>query len=291
MKVAILGSTGMLGSMVRRYLSTQPGYDPTCPSRYCYLPDATTATPAYLFGLLQGHDYCINCIGLIKPRIDESSPRSVRDAIQVNALFPHMLAQAAERSKCRVIQIATDCVYSGTGQSAGVHDELSPHDPLDIYGKTKSLGEVVSPNVYHLRCSIVGPEQAGRAKDSLLEWFLGQPQGATVKGYTNHLWNGITTLAFARLCHGIMRVGLWDNLPPVQHVVPLAPVTKARLLSDFACFYNREDVSIGKIAAPIAVDRTLTTIYPEVNSALWLAADYASRPSIGELVAELAAYQ
>lgn len=285
MKVVILGGTGMLGSMVRRFLASQPGYELTCPSRYGL--NATTATLTDLLDLLKGHDYCINCIGLIKPRIDESSPRSVCDAIQVNAAFPHFLAEAAEFAHCKVIQIATDCVYSGTGQSAGVHDELSPHDPLDVYGKTKSLGEVVSPNVRHLRCSIVGPELRGHL--SLLDWFLGQPAGSMIKGFNNHRWNGITTLAFAKICHGIMREGFEFYGP--QHIVPYNAATKAELLSHFAYFYHRDDIRLEEVTAPIAVDRSLSTLHQSLNGRLWEAAGYSERPYIQQMIEELAAYK
>ena len=285
MKVAILGSTGMLGSMVRRYLSEQPGYDISVIDRDGGM-DAERVTAVGLSRFLSGHQYAINCIGIIKPRIDESDSDSVYDAIQVNAVFPHFLADAAEKVGCKVLQIVTDCVYSGI---TGSYTESSPHDATDVYGKAKSLGEVCSPNVHHLRCSIIGPEPEGRPKDSLLEWFLGQPQGATVKGYTNHRWNGITTLAFAKLCHGLMQEGI--ELLLAQHITPLDVVSKYYLLHHIACFYGRDDIQLDVAEASTAVDRTLSTKYHEIERALWLAAGYAPRPPIAELVAELAAYK
>ena len=282
MKVAILGATGMLGSMVHRYLSQQPGYDLSVSTRYVL--DAENTTVTLLSNLLRGHDYAINCIGIIKPRIDELDPISVKRAIQVNSLFPHLLAKAAEATNCKVIQIATDCVYSGT---TGGYTESSPHDATDVYGKTKSLGEVHSSNVHHLRCSIIGPEIKGHK--SLLDWFLSQPQGATVKGFTNHRWNGITTLAFAKICHGIMN----NNFTcfPLEHIVPGNTVTKAELLSHFAYFYNRLEVSIGEARAPASVDRTLSTEWPGTNEALWYMAGYDRPYMIPEMVEELANYQ
>jgi len=292
-KVAILGTTGMLGGMVARFLSQQPEYD-LCviDHRGGEFPfDAAQVSVESLVYLLNGQDYIINCIGIIKPRIDEQNSCSVQRAVRVNALFPHMLAEVAERVGARVLQIATDCVYSGQGASAGSYFESSPHDPLDIYGKTKSLGEVRSPAVRHLRCSIIGPEGAGRPRDSLLEWFLGQGQGAQVSGYTNHRWNGVTTLAFARLCHGIMQTGLWETLPPVQHIVPYIAVTKAGLLSFFSYFYKRDDVNVGDAVASVAVDRTLSTDNPNLNEQLWQASGYQGVPTIFEMVKELAAYQ
>src|ERR1700722_1108772 len=193
MKIAILGSTGMLGSTVLQYLRQQGDYDILASNRYqC---DAEIITVELLTVLLRGCDYAINCIGIIKSSIGEH-PHSAFRAIKVNSVFPYQLAQAANLAGCRVLQIATDCVFSGR---ASGYDELSAHDPEDVYGKTKSLGEVRSPYVRHLRCSIIGPN----GPKSLLDWFLSQPQGARVAGFTNHFWNGITTLAFARICHGI----------------------------------------------------------------------------------------
>jgi dTDP-4-dehydrorhamnose reductase len=285
LKVAILGSTGMLGSMVLRYLSHQPDLylRPTERSSF----DAAKADLSDAVEVLEGQDYAINCIGIIKPRIDEQNAASVRRAIQVNSLFPHVLAGAAELTGCRVLQIATDCVFSGRD---GGYLESCLHDPLDVYGKTKSLGEVRSSNVRHLRCSIVGPEQVypPRPVQSLLQWFLAQPQGATVHGYTNHLWNGITTLAFARLCHGIVKNGI--ELPQVQHLIPCYAMDKAELLWSFSHCYDRGDIQIKRAAAGTPINRTLATVNLDKNAELWQAAGYAKTASIMELVEEMAAY-
>ena len=50
---------------------------------------------------------------------------------------------------------------------------VANHDDLWFVGKrlTKSVGEVHSPAVHHLRCSIIGPELRGHR--SLLDWFRG----------------------------------------------------------------------------------------------------------------------
>ena len=52
-----------------------------------------------------------------------------------------------------------------------------------------------------LRCSIIGPE---KRKDGfgLLEWFLSQD--TNVDGYTNHIWNGITTLEWAKCTYELL---------------------------------------------------------------------------------------
>jgi dTDP-4-dehydrorhamnose reductase len=233
---------------------------------------------------LHGADWVVNCIGVIKPYIHDDNREEVERAIQVNALFPMRLAVAAERSGARVIQIATDCVYSGRD---GDYDERAAHDATDVYGKTKSMGEVHSPNVIHLRCSIIGPEVKGFV--SLLDWFLKQAPDATLNGYRNHRWNGVTTLHFAKICAGIIRDA--PVLPHVQHVIPSGEVTKAELLRSFAREYGRQRLTIRDVDAPALVDRRLRTTSPGLNAALWRAAGHAEPPSVPAMVHELALHQ
>ena len=230
--------------------------------------------------LLSGARWAINAIGFIKPYIHDDNAAEVQRAIVVNAFFPHLLARAAEQSGCRILQIATDCVYSGR---RGGYNETDEHDPLDVYGKTKSLGEVFSENVYHLRCSIIGPEPKGHI--SLLDWFLRQPSGSRVNGYTNHQWNGVTTLHFAKLCQGVMKKGI--DLPHVQHIVPMGTITKAELLQQFASNFHRGDIIINPTPAGAIVDRTLSTNNPSLNRELWKAGGYTAPLSVLEMVEEL----
>ena len=237
-KIVILGSTGMLGSITLDYFScaddfqlvaTHRNADATSPVRETYPAvsfrrlDAETADVAEIVDALDGASWAINAIGVIKPYIHDDNAVEVERAIRVNGLFPHLLGKAARETGSRVIQIATDCVYSG---ARGNYMETDPHDALDVYGKTKSLGETYSEDMIHLRCSIIGPEL--KSNLSLLEWFRGQPEGAEVNGFSNHRWNGVTTLQFAKICRGL--IGNEVNLGHVQHIVPGDTLTKAGLL-------------------------------------------------------------
>jgi dTDP-4-dehydrorhamnose reductase len=244
--------------------------------------DAATADG--LEGALDGADWAVNAIGLTKPFVRDDDPAHVERAIWGNSIFPFRLAAAAEARGARVIQIATDCVYSG---AAGRYVESSPHDALDVYGKTKSLGEVRLPNVYLLRCSIIGPEPS--TPTYLLEWLRHQPRDATVTGYQDHLWNGVTTWAFGRICAGL--IGGSAGAGGLQHVIPTGDVTKADLLKQLAAAYGREDISVVPGPAPHAIDRTLRTEHPDRNAELWAAAGYAAAPTVAEMITELAAQQ
>jgi dTDP-4-dehydrorhamnose reductase len=226
-------------------------------------------------------DYVVNCIGLIKHHIRDEDPESRRAAIRINAEFPYTLDRLAEAFGFTVIQIATDCVYAG---DIGGYAESAPHDPVDVYGKTKSLGEVPSPRFLNLRCSIIGRELSG--KQSLLEWVLGHGPGESFNGYLDHHWNGVTTEAFARVAAGIMENRTtWSG---VQHLVPADAVNKAELSGMILKTFGRSDVEVNPIVTGTLVDRTLATDNPIVNVHLWEAGGYKEPPTVRQMVTELA---
>lgn len=253
MSVIILGNTGMLGSMLTK---TWEG-DFTSTNR-----DEFNASYPDL-GKLQGHDWIVNAIGVIKPYCGD-----IVKAITINALFPHLLPP-------NTIQIATDCVYSG---KKGNYTETDLHDALDVYGKTKSLGE--AEHIKNLRCSIIGPEIKNHI--SLLDWFLTQKKA---NGFTNHLWNGITTYHFSKIVQGAIRGGV--ELPHLQHIVPADKVTKAELLRIIAKVYKKK-IPVTDAEADEAIDRTLATNNPKLNRELWKAAGYSKPPTIEQMITELA---
>lgn len=118
--------------------------------------------------VVKDKDYIINCIGIIKPYINENSFTSIENAISVNSNFPHIL-NFNKNKNCKVYQIATDCVYDGFN---GKYTEDHSHSARDIYGKTKSLGEVNDKNFFNIRCSIIGKEI--KSFKSLICWFTNQ---------------------------------------------------------------------------------------------------------------------
>ena len=295
--VLILGGTGMLGSMVTDELSRREGLRLTATFRnrdtiahrdqipdVKWLPfDAAASDLDHALAQCGRFDWIVNAIGITKPLIQDDNPEQLERAIRVNVLLPHAIARVAAVNGMRVLQIATDCVYSGL---AGGYGENAAHDALDVYGKTKSLGECYASNVAHLRCSIIGPEP----KDFkfLLEWFRLQQPGAQVNGFVNHQWNGVTTLHFGKICAGIILNGL--SLPHVQHVIPTGTISKAAMLHEFAVAYNRLDIQIRDVVAPKLLDRTLSTTNPDLNGQLWQAAGYQVPPTVPEMILEMSRY-
>lgn len=292
--VAILGSSGMLGAITLDWFVSTSKFQLIATHRnetdtphvknvdYRKI-DAESTDVNEIAAAIKGADWVVNAIGIIKPYIHDDNPAEVERATRVNALFPHLLSKAADKVNAKVLQIATDCVYSG---QKGKYEESDVHDALDVYGKTKSLGEAYQPNMYHLRCSIIGPELKGHL--SLLDWFLGNPQNAELNGFTNHQWNGVTTLHYAKIAAGIIESDV--QLSHLQHVVPGNMITKANLLKAFAKDFKRDDITVNEVEAPTVVDRTLATNKSELNQHIWQAAGYNVPPTIEQMVSELADY-
>ncbi|TFD16301.1 SDR family oxidoreductase [Cryobacterium sp. TMT4-10] len=289
MKVLVLGGAGMLGSAIVRRLE-QFDMQATVTGRSAAPSSALISRVQFAVGdrglqsLLQSYgsgDVVVNCIGLIKHHLDDADRQLRLDAIRVNAEFPYVLAEIAERQGFRVIQIATDCVYSG---SRGSYVETSVHDANDVYGKTKSLGEVPSPHFLNLRCSIIGRELAGST--SLIEWILSQPAQGTIRGFTDHHWNGLTTDTFASIAVGL--ISSRTELSGTFHVIPADQVTKNELVQLVLRRFGREDVTVVPTVTGNAVDRTLATLHPETNNALWDLSEFSGPPTIEQMVLSLA---
>ena len=229
-------------------------------------------------------DIVVNAIGMIRQLIDERSEEKIRLAFQLNSSFPRHLDSFAMQTQTPIIQIGTDCVFSGT---VGSYSEVSSFDPVDVYGLSKVEGELGSPNSVTLRCSIVGKEL--NSTNSLLSWVISQPMGATLKGYTNHFWNGISTLHFSKIVNGIIEKEMF-NLG-TAHVVPRDKVSKYELIRLITSAFGRSDLRVVEHEASVGIDRTLTTINSARNASFWQGSGYSQAPSIGEMVDEFAKWR
>ena len=286
--VFILGSTGMLGYSVVRdfagFAGTVTGsskrFDTNTFLDQSFFLDATVRELPQAFHELGPTDYVINCIGVIKPYISEDSAASRERALLINSVFPYALDALANDLGFKIIQIATDCVFSGV---RGNYLETDLHDATDTYGKTKSLGEVPSENMMNIRVSIIGPEAA--RSTSLFEWVRNQPKNSEINGYSDHYWNGITSAGFARICRGLIENN--GFVAGTHHLLPSDSMTKFDLVTEIAEKSGRKDIKIIKGPSGHKVDRTLATTNESLNAQLWMNAGYLTIPRISELVAEI----
>lgn len=208
-------------------------------------------------------DGVINCIGITN-RFSQQQPLI---AYFMNAAFPHLLAQTYGQ---KLLHITTDCVYNGNTGAPYTEDSIP--SPTDLYGLTKMLGEPADRSLV-LRTSIIGPEISGFV--SLLEWVRKQ-SGQTVKGYTQHLWNGVTTKQFGLIADLIFSNR--DAFPDhgLFHVFS-SDVSKYDMITAIAKKYSI-DVTVTPNDGP-KLDRRLRTIHP-LNEQLAI-------PSFTEMLAAL----
>ena len=199
MRILILGATGMLGhklwqkmrkdsdvyATVRRSPETLEAHGLFDANRLrggvdaCQFDSVTRAVADIR------PDVVVNCIGIIKQQADAYDPVY---ALTVNSIFPHKLKNLCNVLGARLIQLSTDCVFSG---KKGNYTEDDESDATDLYGRSKFLGEVSDEGCLTIRTSIIGPELS--TKYGLLEWFRSN-EGGKVKGYTNAIFSGFPTV-------------------------------------------------------------------------------------------------
>lgn len=170
-------------------------------------------------------DIVVNCIGVIKqdPGVTDRA-----NTIALNALLPHLLAQECNERDVRLIHFSTDCVFSG---QKGNYTEDDIPDPVDFYGQSKLLGEVVGPHALTLRTSIIGHEL--KSSRSLVDWFLSE--SGSVHGYTKAIYTGVTSYELARVLMSV--VFPRTHLKGLFHVAS-DPISKFELLSTIAKEYR-----------------------------------------------------
>ena len=178
-------------------------------------------------------DFVVNCIGIVKQRKEASD---AIESITINALLPHQLTLLCEKYAARLIQISTDCVFTG---KKGSYAETDIPDALDLYGRTKLLGEIDSPHAITLRTSLIGLELL--RKQGLIEWFLSQT--CTINGYARAIYSGFTTAELASIIERI--ITQHRELSGIWHVSS-NPISKYELLCNLSKKLNRQDIKIIK---------------------------------------------
>ena len=171
MRVVVLGHTGLLGHMVYKYLSTKDD---------CELITTESRWPSDEFRnfvLDFNGDFVVNCIGAIHQRTSEFG---------VNTDLTILLDELNKDFK--IIHPGTDCEIDDDDYGISKREAA---DYLLTEGKDTTI----------IKTSIIGPELNTQA--SLLEWFLDQKE--EIFGYTKAMWNGNTTLQWAKQCLHLMK--------------------------------------------------------------------------------------
>jgi dTDP-4-dehydrorhamnose reductase len=171
-------------------------------------------------------DIIINCAGI-------TTRRGVEDNIVntglLNSELPHKLDSWANLNSKKLIHFSTDCVFSG---NRGNYLDNDFADADDIYGKSKALGEVDSPNTLTLRCSMIGRELYNFTE--LFEW-LKKNKNKKIEGYSKTFYSGITTVRMGIILNQILKKNL--NLSGIYNISS-TPISKFDLLIKLSNAFN-----------------------------------------------------
>jgi dTDP-4-dehydrorhamnose reductase len=241
MRVMIFGANGMIGSAIFRVLSEMVSWKVFGSVRDIsvrrFFLDSNPR------GIIEGGDLCnidalvgilnkirpdivINCAGLTKHKPASQVHLS---SLPINTLMPHRLAELCHLIGARLIHISTDCVFSG---NKGLYIEDDLPDALDVYGKTKALGEVTYSNALTLRTSTIGHEL--QSQFGLLDWFLAQDQ--VCRGYTRAIFSGLPSVVFAQVIRDFVIPN--EGLFGLYHI-GASPIDKFNLLKLIADVYGK----------------------------------------------------
>jgi len=140
--------------------------------------------------ITENPDVVLNCIGVVK-QLQES--KDLESSESANSKLPHLLSEICQKINARLIHFSTDCVFSGR---TGNYKETEMPDPVDVYGRTKFLGELNNDRDLTLRTSFVGRELVHFS--NLFEWARRQ-HGTQVRGFRQAIYSGVTTKFLAKI--------------------------------------------------------------------------------------------
>lgn len=177
----------------------------------------------------------INCAGIVRSLCFDSD-----EVMAVNSAVPHLIAKTIEEWGGRLVQVSTDCVFSG---KKGNYSETDVADPTDLYSRSKLLGEVCHSPHLTVRTSFIGYELGTRR--GLLEWFLAQK--GKVKGFRRAVWSGLTSNAAAGVLAGLVSR---EDITGLLNVSGEA-IDKYSLLQLIADVFDKRDVTVKPVDEPV----------------------------------------
>lgn len=235
-KALILGSSGMLGHVLFNILKKSKKFELFDISYRNKLNSNTiicdVTKTIELEKIIHGikPNIIINCVGVLLNR-SEINPANT---IFINSYLPHFLKKICKVINCKIIQISTDCVFSGI---KGEYNENDIPDAIDLYGRSKMLGEIINKNDLTIRTSIIGPELKKEGA-GLFDWF--KRQRGDINGFSNVYWGGVTTIVLAKKILNC----IIENKTGLYHLTNGSKISKYSLLCLISEFFPSKNLKI-----------------------------------------------
>jgi dTDP-4-dehydrorhamnose reductase len=254
-KILVIGSKGMAGHVIFRYLTQLNTYQVYGVARNVENSDRifnldiiNTNGLNKIFELK--FDIVINCIGILIKDAEENPDK----AIWFNSYFPHYLESITKNTNTKVISISTDCVFSG---DKGDYTEKDFKDGKGFYAQSKALGEIVNSKDLTIRTSILGPE-LNKNGIGLFHWFMNQT--GQINGYSYAFWSGITTIELAKALNQI----ILQDLTGLVILAASPKIDKYNLLKLFNLLFRNDIIKINS-DSKYKVDKSMRSIRSDFN--------------------------
>lgn len=132
--ILVTGANGQLGSELKQLEDKYSNFD------FLFLDrddlDITDKKAVKYFFKENDVDFCINAAAYTAV---DNAETDEKNAHVLNALAVKYLAENAQKTNCKLIQISTDFVFDGTAIKPLLEEDEA--NPLSVYGKTKLEGE------------------------------------------------------------------------------------------------------------------------------------------------------
>ncbi len=250
MNILVLGASGMIGSYIYKHLKNKKHkVTGTYFSKFNIRSKFYSLQKLNCLNINEVDDFLgnsnaeviINCTGITKHTVSLKNEKLI---FKLNAELPQYLAKNCIIKNKKLIQISTDCVFDGL---KGDYSEKDKPNAKDIYGISKAKGEIIDEQNLTLRTSTIGHEI--ETKNGLLEWFLDQDY--QIKGYSNAIFNGLTTNYLAKIINDFALNKSMNGLYNISN----SKISKYHLLKIINKVYNKR-INIIK-DEKLIIDRSL----------------------------------
>jgi len=254
MRILVLGSNGMAGHVITRYLKEQNYNVKTLARNNATFCVDVENDISQLDNILnkENFDFVINCIGLL---VKDSNDNPEKAAF-VNCYLPHLIENKLKDKKTKLIHLSTDCVFSG---QKGYYTENDIHDEMNFYGRSKSFGEVNNNKDVTFRMSIIGPEIKENGT-GLFHWFVNSKKNI-IPGWDNAFWSGITTLELAKCINMYIQT---PKITGIYHITNKEGITKYDLLVKINKIFNLNK-TIQRTQGPKTINKILIDTRKELD--------------------------
>lgn len=171
-------------------------------------------------------DVIINCVGIT---IRRGININIVNTKLINSDLPHIFNNWVEKNNKKLIHFSSDCVFDG---KHGNYLEHSKKNAQDIYGRTKSMGEINGEKSLTIRCSIIGREIFNYTE--LFEWLYSM-KNKSIHGYKNVIYSGVTSNWMGNLVKDILKNNI--ELSGLYNISSI-PISKYDLLVKLSKAFN-----------------------------------------------------